>query len=193
MVTRILRSIVVLLSVFAAKSTTAFSYLYMYMYFCFWAGFAGYDASYAEFPLVVGRTWMLGILVDMGQKDRHAAGCFSVAVLGHAGDLPVFVNNMCLGFYSVEKLWRVPRLLFLAGRRYPCRGAEADSHGLPARKIMETPHVQYFSWRSMLLLWIRSIFGIFAMPSQCCVLVVGFFFLIMGGLWLEEQVPGDVR
>ena len=34
----------------------------------------------------------------------------------------------------------------------------------------------------MPLLWIRSIFGIFAMPSQCCVLVVVFFFWIMGGL-----------
>ena len=73
----------------------------------FWAGFAGYDAPYAEFPLVVGRTGMLGILVGMDQKDRHAARCFSVAFLGHAGDMPVVVNNRCLGFYySAEKLWR---------------------------------------------------------------------------------------
>ena len=43
-----------------------------------------------------------------------------------------------------------------------------------------------------LALWIRSVFGIFAMPSQCRVLVVGLFFWIMGGLWHEEQVPGDV-
>ena len=41
-----------------------------------WAGFAGYDASHAEFPLVVGRTQMLGILVSMDQKDRYAfSGC----------------------------------------------------------------------------------------------------------------------
>ena len=49
---------------------------------------------------------MLGILVGMDQKDRYAARCFTVAVLGHAGDIPVVVNNRCLGFYSAEK----PRL-----------------------------------------------------------------------------------
>ena len=110
MVTWILRSILVLLSVFAVKSTGN------WIFQCrarvdngsciFWAGFAGYDASHAEFPLVVGRTGMLGILVGMDQKDRYAARCFTVAVLGHAGDMPVVVNNRCLGFYSAEKLWR---------------------------------------------------------------------------------------
>ena len=49
---------------------------------------------------------MLGILVGMDQKDRYAARCFTVAVLGHAGDMPVVLNNRCLGFYSAEKLWR---------------------------------------------------------------------------------------
>ena len=34
----------------------------------FWARFAGYDASYAEFPLVVGRTGIIGILDGMYQK-----------------------------------------------------------------------------------------------------------------------------
>ena len=155
MVTCILRSILVLLSVFAVKSAGN------WIFQCragvdngsciFWAGFAGYDASYAEFPLVVGRTGMLGTLVGMDQKDRYAARCFTVAVLGHAGDMPVVVNNRCLGFHSAEKL-EVPQLPFFSGRRYPCRGAEADSHGLPARKTMETPQLQYFSWWSMPLL-----------------------------------------
>ena len=45
----------------------------------FRAGFAGYDASHAEFPLVVGRTGMLGILVSMDQKDRYAFSCCSHA------------------------------------------------------------------------------------------------------------------
>ena len=68
-VTRILRSILVLLSVFAAKSTGKLDFSVSrscrQRQLCFLAGFAGYDASYAEFPLVVGRTGMLGILVGM--------------------------------------------------------------------------------------------------------------------------------
>ena len=30
----------------------------------------------------------------------------------------------------VAKLLVYPQLQFIAGRRFPCRGAEADSHGL---------------------------------------------------------------
>ena len=37
-----------------------------------------------------------------------------------------------------------PQLPFFACRRYPCRGPEADSHSLLARKTMETPHLLYF-------------------------------------------------
>ena len=85
MVTWILRSILVLLSVFAVKSTGNWIFQCRARVdngscIC-WAGFAGYDASYAEFLLVVGRTGMLGIFVGMDRKERYAARCFTVVVL----------------------------------------------------------------------------------------------------------------
>ena len=102
MVTRILRSILVLLSVARVwrvplvPGSHQFGVCRDNGSCILLAGFAGCDASYAEFPLVVGRTGMLGILVGMDQKDRYAARCFTVAVLGHVDDMPV----------SAKKLWR---------------------------------------------------------------------------------------
>ena len=54
-------------------------------------------------------------MAGMTQRDSYAARCFSVTVLGHAGDMPVVVNNRCLGFYSAEKTVEVPQLPFFAG------------------------------------------------------------------------------
>ena len=62
----------------------------------FWAGFAGYDASFAEFPLVVGRTGMLGIFVGMDQKDRYVATLLFTC--------PLCATTGAMG-YGVEKLW----------------------------------------------------------------------------------------
>ena len=88
---------------------------------------------------------MLGITAGMDLKalDSYAARCCC--------DMPVVVNNRCLGFYSADKLWR-SRSCRSSQVSFPCRCPEADSHGLPVRKTMETPQLQYFSWWSMPLL-----------------------------------------
>ena len=64
---------------------------------------------FAEFPLVVGRTGMLGILVGMDQKDRYAARC-SYAVV----HTPVVCNDRCattgaMG-HGVQKTAEFPQL-----------------------------------------------------------------------------------
>ena len=63
----------------------------------FLAGFAAYDASYAEFALVVGRTGMFGILVGMDQKDRYVARCPHPVV-----HMPVVCNDRCRGSSGAE-------------------------------------------------------------------------------------------
>ena len=120
-----------------------------------WAGFAGYDASHAEFPLVVGRTRMLGILVSMDQKDRYAfSGCshahcvqrqvpwlwgaencgISAVAVFQVVDTP-FVTQRCIPMVLVTmeipqlRLDMVGRWPFVAGRAVPCCDAEADPHG----------------------------------------------------------------
>ena len=90
---------------------------------CALAGFAGVDALRAMFP-------------SFPLRPRCSASwpvCF-----------PVVVNNRCLGFYSAGKLWR-SRSCRSSQVLVPCRCPEADSHGLPARKTMATPQLQYFS------------------------------------------------
>ena len=84
----------------------------------FWAGFTGYDASHAEFPLVVGRTRMFGILVSMDQKDCHAFSCYShlcattgamvmVCVHIQVADTP-FVTQWCIPMVLVTM--EIPQL-----------------------------------------------------------------------------------
>ena len=55
---------------------------------------------------------------------------------------------------------------FFAGRRFPCRGAVTDSHGLPARKTMKTLQLQYFSWWSMPLLCRSCLTCLLSRPSS---------------------------
>ena len=72
--------------------------------------------------------------------------------------MQILVKVICPLLFSLVLLVRQCRTLdflqlpFIAGRRFPCRGAEADSHGPCNRKTMETPQLQYVSWWSMPLL-----------------------------------------
>ena len=109
----------------------------------FWAG---YDASYAEFPFVVGRTGMLSILVGMDQKDRYAVRCFHTVV-----HTPVVCNDRCHGSWGAENCG-ISAVAVHPGRRHPGRGAEADSHGLACSEDQKDSAAQYFSWWSMPLL-----------------------------------------
>ena len=110
------------------------------------AGFAGYDAPRAVFPSAVpcvfplhgGRPMLSGTIVGMDQKDSFyvhmrlldaARGDSTGAVLGQ-GDMPVVVPCRKLDFLQLP---------FIAGRRHPGHGAEAVSHGLPARNTTEIP------------------------------------------------------
>ena len=51
-------------------------------------------------------------------------------VLGQVVDVPVVVQRQVRGL-SVQTAVLVPQLPFIAGRRHPGHGAEADSHGFP--------------------------------------------------------------
>ena len=94
-----------------------------------WAGFAGYDASYAEFPFVVGMTRMLGILVSMDQKDRYAfSGC------SHAH----CVQPQVPWLWGAEDCG-ISAVAVHPGRRHFLRDAEAYFHG-PCD--METPQLR---------------------------------------------------
>ena len=76
------------------------------------------------------------------------------AVHGHAGDMPVVVNNRCLGLVGrCRNTVDVLQLQFFVGRRLPCRGAEADSHSCSSwtcwyarccqRQVLEVPQMQF--------------------------------------------------
>ena len=94
---------------------------------------------------------------------------------------PVVVNNRCLDFYSAGKLWR-SRSCRSSQVLVPCRCPEADSHGLPARKIMATPQCSIFSGGRCPCCG----FAVSLASSRCQASVVSslsvFFFWIMGGL-----------
>ena len=51
-------------------------------------------------------------------------------VLGQVMDVPVVVQRQVRGL-TVQNAVLVPQLPFVAGRRHPSCGAEADSHGFP--------------------------------------------------------------
>ena len=83
------------------------------------------SCSSSQFPLVVGRTGMLGILVGMEKKDRRVARCFHAVV-----HTPVVCNDRCHGLWDAELLsmqvvdisFVVQRLIrwpFVAGRAVP--------------------------------------------------------------------------
>ena len=44
--------------------------------------------------------------------------------------------------FRLQKTVESPQLLFIAGRRISCRGAEADSHGLAVQQTIVLPWVQ---------------------------------------------------
>ena len=89
--------------------------------------------------LVVGRIGMLGIWVGR---------CFTVAVLGHAGDMPVVLNNGCLGF-TVPRNCGGSAVAVICRSSTFCRGAEADppwsscseDHGDSAFLVVDAPVV----------------------------------------------------
>ena len=66
-------------------------------------------------------------------------------VLGQVVDVPVVVQRQVRG-QVVQKAVLVPQLPFIAGRRHPGHGAEADSHDFPFSEDHRDSPAQYFSW-----------------------------------------------
>ena len=80
---------------------------------------------------------------------------FVQTVLGQVVDVPVVVQRQVRG-QTVQIAVLVPQLPFIAGRRHPGHGAEADSHGFPWSEDHRDSPAQYFPWWSMSLFAVRA-------------------------------------
>ena len=95
------------------------------------AGFAGYDAPRAVFPLIVALA-------------NEARGDSTGAVLGQ-GDLPVEVSSGAF-HQTAQKTVGIPQLPFFDKVvQISCRVAEADSHGLAVQQTMVIPQSQFLN------------------------------------------------
>ena len=80
---------------------------------------------------------MLSFLAGMNQKDY-----FAFYTVVHT---PVVCNDRCF-CYGVQKTADFPQLQFIDGRRFSCRGAQVDSHGLAVQQTIETQQLLLYMW-----------------------------------------------
>ena len=97
----------------------------------------------------------LAVICSEFARGVHDYGLFwkltsTGAVLGQGG-MPVVVPSGAFS-QTAQKTADFLQLPFIAGRRHPCHGAEADSHGFACSEDHRDSAAQYFSWWSMLLL-----------------------------------------
>ena len=87
---------------------------------------------------------MLSFLAGTNQKDY-----FAFYTVVHT---PVVCNDRCF-YYGVQKTADFPQLQFIDGRRFSCRGAQVDSHGLAVQQTIETPQLLLYMWSMPLVCW----------------------------------------
>ena len=91
---------------------------------------------------------MLSFLASTNQKDY-----FAFYTVVHT---LVVCNDRCFG-YGVQKTAENPQLQFIDGRRFSCRGAQVDSHGLAVQQTIEIHQLLLYMW-SMPLVRLSSWF-----------------------------------
>ena len=71
----------------------------------------------------------------------HLSLCSFLSSFGHRCLSPVWTRRS--GTWRSAKNSDFPQLQFIAGRRFPCRGAEADSRGLDVQQTVEFLQLQF--------------------------------------------------
>ena len=121
------------------------------------AGYTGDDAPRAVLLFFVVRPKMLGIMASMTQKyscleEYRKIGFFFWEMTSHVSVFSSFVRQWIHVYVTLQRLGRWfrlqktaenPQLQFIDGRRFSCRGAQADSHGPAVQQTMVSPQLQF--------------------------------------------------